>query len=113
LSLLIGSLLHFAEVGRHVHEYLSARFVSYRSETYVPFAEWSRPDQSYLGGTVLNAPVDGKIQLMDFHDKKWTVDVSTAQLKIDQPLLEEGDIAIRGTRTGPNSFRAEIIDEFD
>ena len=112
-SVALGTLFHLFQVGGLINGFLASRFAYYREETYVPFAEWSRPDEGYLGGTVES--VDGKksLRLKDFHDKEWLVDISNAVIKFDIPLEEEGDIAIRGVRTGADAFRAETIDSFD
>lgn len=112
-SVALGTLFHLFQVGSLINGFLASQFAYYREETYVPFAEWSRPDEGYLGGTVES--VDGKssLHLKDFNDKEWLIDISNAVIKFDTPLEEEGDIAIRGVRTGATAFRAETIDSFD
>jgi hypothetical protein len=113
VSVGLGVLFHLFEVGSLINDFLASRFAYYKEETYVPFSEWSRPDEGFLGGTVES--VDGKksLHLKDFQDKEWLVDISNATVKFDTPLEDEGDIAIRGTRTGASGFRAETIDSFD
>ena len=113
VSLGVGIVLYDVDAARKLHEMLALRFPVYRSFTYVPFAEWSRPEQGYLGGTVLAGPVAGIIRLQDFHDNIWAVDISAAQIVLDQAIGEAGDVAIRGHETGPGAFRALIISEFD
>jgi hypothetical protein len=111
-SVILGAALHQAEAGRLLHETLSRWIPAYRDYTYVPYAEWSRPDAGYLGGEVQSVAGE-TMQLEDFQGKLWTVDISQATVKFSDPLIEEGDVAIRGERTGPETFRARIIDEFD
>lgn len=113
LSLVFGGLLYASNIGHTVHEYLEEHFPAYRQFVYVPFAEWSRPDAGFLGGTVLEDDGEGTIRLRDFHDKTWTVDVSGAAIDLDNTLIGEGDIAIKGERTGDDTFRAQKIGEFD
>lgn len=113
VSLAIGAALFASNTPYALHEYLTRHFSAYREFTYVPFAEWSRPDQGYLGGTVMQDPGGGRIQLLDFHDKTWTIDISSATFTLDGSLIEEGDIAIEGERTGADTFRARTIAEFD
>lgn len=112
LSLAIGGALHAADAGRALHEMMAANFKAYRDFTYVPFAEWSRPDEGYLGGTVIGME-NGQIHLRDFHDRIWIVDVGTARIELDESPQDEGDIAITGRRTGPDTFQAATISEFD
>jgi hypothetical protein len=113
ISLVFGALLYASNIGNAVHEYLEENFQAYRDFVYVPFAEWSRPDAGFLGGTVMADDGGGTIELLDFHDKTWTVDVSGADIDLDSSLIDEGDIAIEGERTGDDTFRARKIGEFD
>lgn len=112
-SLGLGTLFHFAEAGRLVNDYLAAHIAAYREQTYVPFDEWSRPDQGYLGGNADKLLDKNTLQLTDFQRKIWTVDISRATITLDGAIEDEGDVAIRGVRTGPASFRAEKIEAFD
>ena len=108
----LGLLLHAIDAGRVTHRFLVSNFASYKILTTIPYAEWSRPDEGYLGGAALS--VNGStLRLRDFGGREWDVDISTATTEIDGSLVEEGDIAIRGTRTGPLSFKARSIAEFD
>ncbi len=112
-SLLTGILLHANAAGQSVHNYLLDHFESYRASTYVPFDEWSRPEQGKLGGTVVEDLGNGSIRLLDFRQKSWLVDISAAESKIDSPIAEVGDVALEGSQTGPDTFRARMISEFD
>jgi hypothetical protein len=112
-SLSIGLFMHYFDVGRALHTMLRERFPAYEAFTYVPFPEWSRPDEGYLGGTVLSDVGGKKIKLLDFRNEEWIIDVQDARIEIDSPLLEEGDIAIEGTRTGDHAFKASRITAFD
>jgi hypothetical protein len=111
-SIALGTLLHFVHAGQLMHDQLFQRFAIYRAWTYVPFAEWSRPDQGFLGGTVIKQPDAEHVLLQDFQQQLWTVDVSTAVNEVDEPLIEEGDIAVEGTRTGSNTFTATRVKPF-
>jgi len=114
ISIALGLVFHFLEAGKAVHELLSAQFPAYREFTYVPYDEWRRPDEGYLGGEALAVDEETKtLRLKDFDGREWTVDISTAVITVEDPLVEEGDVAITGERTGPLSFKATRIDEFD
>ena len=109
----LGILFHFFEAGRLVNDFLAANIAFYREQTDVPFDTWSRPEVGFLGGTVES--VDGKtsLRLKDFHDKEWLVDISGAIITLDNAIGDEGDVAIRGVKTGPSEFHAETIEAFD
>lgn len=113
VSLLLGVMLHASSAGKALHTHLSNRFETYRASTYVPFEEWSRPDLGKLGGTVVEDLGNGSIRIVDFKDKSWLVDTSKAENRLDNPIAEEGDVALEGEQTGPETFRARTISEFD
>jgi hypothetical protein len=112
-SALLGLAFHAADAGRLTHEFFAARLPGYAAYTYVPYAEWSRPDEGSLGGEVLSVDGNASLRLKAFDGKEWSVDISAARINADEPLDDEGDIAITGTRTGPTSFKAETIAPFD
>lgn len=112
-SLSIGFVLNAFDAGRGVHEFLAKRIPGYAAYTTVPYAEWSRPDEGFLGGEAL-AEDGGILRLKAFDGKEWTIDIEGARREdIDGSLVEEGDVAIRGTRTGTSAFKAETIAPFD
>lgn len=112
-SIGLGVLFHFLQAGRLVNEVLAANFDSYRALTDVPFDAWSRPDQGYLGGHADELIDAATLRLTDFRHKVWTVDISHASVILDSAIVEEGDVAIRGVRTGASTFRAATIEAFD
>lgn len=114
-SLFAGWVLHATGAGRHAHAFLSAHVPGYAAYTAVPYDEWSRPDEGYLGGAVLSADGAASLRLKAFDGREWTVDIAGAKLSADLEgsLVEEGDIAVTGTRTGPASFKADTIAPFD
>lgn len=114
-NLLAGWALHATGAGRHAHAVLSAYAPGYAAYTAVPYDEWSRPDQGYLGGAVLSVDGAGSLRLKAFDGQEWTIDISAAKLSegLEGSLVEEGDIAVTGTRSGPATFRADAIAPFD
>ena len=110
-SIALGIALHGFDLGRLTHAFLAAHFPAYERYTYIPYAEWSLPGDGYLGGEVLS--VDGQtMRLKDFRGEEWSIDMSSAKITADQPLIEE-DVAITGRMTGPHQFKAVSIAEFD
>jgi hypothetical protein len=112
-SIGLGLLLYGTDTGGHLNRFLKARFPAYAEYTYIPYAEWSRPDEGYLGGEVLSAEEGRSLRLRAFDGREWMVDISAAEIGFAEPLVDEGDVAIRGERTGPLTFKAKRIDEFD
>ena len=113
VSIGLGLVMNLLNFGGATNSFLNAHIPAYAAYTYLPFDEWRRPDQGQLGGEVLSV-TDGKsLQLRDFNGKDWTVDIATSTIDVEDPLPAEGDITIRGTRTGPNTFKASAIAAFN
>ena len=112
-SLALGVTLHFINAGQRVNDYLITHVAWYRDQADVPFALWSRPALGFLGGTANLVLSDQKLRLVDFNMNVWMVDISAATVDLDVPILEEGDVAIRGHITGPMEFHADLISSFD
>jgi hypothetical protein len=112
-SLGLGWLLHVAQAGQFINNALSVHFASYANYTHVPYAEWSRPDDGYLGGEVQSVEAGKSLVLKDFSGDEWAVDISTAINDVKNQGLVGEDIAIRGERTGRSSFKAKTLEDFD
>ena len=112
-SIAMGVLLYGFDVGGKVHQSLSSHFPSYRAATHIPYAEWSRPQAGFLGGKVQSVTGGKALTLLAFDNMIWTVDISTATIDVGQPLIDEGDIAVEGVRTGLRQFRAVRVIPFD
>lgn len=112
-SFMLGGLLQLFDVGLKTHEYLERNIPYYERLTDIPYAEWSRPDEGFLGGHVDRMQDDVTLVLTDFQKRVWTIDISGANVSLDNPIVDEGDVAIRGVRTGPSTFKAVMIAEFD
>jgi hypothetical protein len=111
-SIVLGVVLIAVDVGPGMHAFLSARVPAYKSYTYIPYAEWSRPERGMLGGEAV-AATDKRLTLRDFKGKVWDIDISEASIAIDEQLVEEGDVAVRGMMIGPSAFKATSIEAFD
>ena len=113
VSIGLGLVLNLLNIGGLTNAFLTAHIPAYAAYTYLPFDEWRRPDQGQLGGDVLSVTDGQSLRLRDFNNKDWTVDISTSTIDVTDPLADEGDITIRGTRTGPDTFKASAIAAFN
>ena len=112
ISIGLGTTLYVFDAGRNLHEFIAAHIPAYERYTTIPYAEWSRPDLGFLGGQALS--IDGSsLSLEAFDGTLWSVDMAGAVISTDGTPVKEGDVAIRGTRTGPASFKAISIAPFD
>jgi hypothetical protein len=112
-SLGLGALLHVLGAGHRAHEFLEVHVPYYERLADIPYDKWSRPGEGYLGGHADALLDKNTLRLTDFLGKVWTVDMTSATVTLDNAIEDEGDVAIRGVKTGPASFRAESIEEFD
>ena len=112
ISIGLGAALYGIDAGRKLHEFVAANFPAYERYTTIPYDQWSKPDQGYLGGRALS--IDGSLlSLQAFDGTIWSVDMAGAVISTDGTPVNEGDVAIRGSRTGPTSFKATSIAPFD
>lgn len=113
ICIVLGGLMHAADAGRHTHNFLAQTFPLYESMTRSPQKTAPQPDAGVLTGAVMS--FDGKSSLMvkDFTGQVWTVDVAGAKITLDEPLGSEEDIEIHGRRTGPNTFQAQSVKDWD
>ncbi len=112
ISIGLGAVLYGLNAGRKLHETIATNFPAYERYTAIPYEEWSRPDLGFLGGQALS--IDGSLlSLQAFDGTLWSVDMAGAVISTDGTPVKEGDVAIRGTRTGPTRFKATSIAPFD
>ncbi len=111
-SLALGVALIALDAGPQLHALLQSRFPAYKAYSHIPYEEWSQPQSGMLGGSAL-AETPTRLTLRDFRGKVWDVDISSVQSDVEGSLVEEGDLALRGAVTGPDSFRATSIEPFD
>ncbi len=113
LSILLGCLLHMANAGRRTHEFLVRHFPVYEVLTRSADKALADPDKGWLAGTALR--FDGKsiLTIKDFNGATWTVDVTDAKVTLDEPLGSQEDVSIKGHRTGPATFKAKTIEDWD
>jgi hypothetical protein len=109
----LGVALHAADAGRHVHGFLSSNFSAYDRLTRSPAKVAPAPALGVLTGAVLSFDGKSMLTLKDFTGKVWTVDVSGAKVTLDAPLGGEEDVEIKGVQTGPATFHAQSIADWD
>jgi hypothetical protein len=109
----LGGLLAFLEVGKLTHQWLLRSVPLYERLVFSREDIWREPDKGYLGGRIIAIEGGASLTLIDFFGKAWTVDIAGAEVRLEEPLADEEEIAIRGVRTGPSAFRAVSIEEWD
>ena len=113
ISAVLGGLLHGFDAGSRIHSFLTSHSTTYRQLTHIPFDEWSRPAEGRLGGRAERMTGPETLEITDFQGQTWIVDLADADIRLDKPPVEEGDVAITGTMTAPGRFKAEVVISFD
>ncbi len=113
LSVGLGALLHHAGAGERTHNFLSARLPAYERLTRMADKALADPDKGWLAGPAVSFDGKSTLTIKDFKGQTWTVDVQGAKVSLDEPLGSEEDVSIKGVRTGPSTFRAQSIGDWD
>ncbi len=111
-SVVIGGLLHLLDVGSQTHQFLQHRLALYDRLTLSREDRLNDPDGGFLAGRLLAVEVGKELTLEDFQGHVWTIDIAGATLRNDVLAVDE-DLAIDGTRTGPATFKASAVRDWD
>ena len=110
---ILGVGLHVAGTGKHVHDYLTAQFPIYDRLTQRREKLSPQPDTGVLTGSVVSVDGTTAMIIKDFTGSTWSVDIKGARVEMDDPLAADEDVEIHGSRTGPATFRADTIGDWD
>ncbi len=109
----LGTGLHVVGAGRNVHVFMSSHLPLYDKLTQSPEKLPPSPSLGILTGTVLAFDGKSTVTLKDFTGKSWTVDVTGAENNLDDPIGAEEDVEIKGAQTGPATFKAQSLKDWD
>ncbi len=112
-SAVLGAMLHQFDVGIVIHQFLNAHVPAYDRMVRTREDYWMAPDEGKLGGRVLAVGPNDVLTVRDFSGREWKVDFAGAPVRLSEPIMDEGIIGIFGVRTGPATFRAHSIEEWD
>ncbi|MEN8224480.1 MAG: hypothetical protein ABFS05_03885 [Bacteroidota bacterium] len=108
LSILLGTVFFIGGGAKWLENAFAVNVSIYESVKEKKARMWSAPEEGYLSGMIHNVS-DSSIQLLDFNENTWTIDMMDAKIS-RMVSLEEGEkIKIIGNITEPYHFRAEEI----
>ena len=110
---ILGGLLDVFDVGMRAHQFLNAHVPAYDRMVRSREDFWMVPDEGKLGGRVLSISDDGVIIIRDFAGQEWKVESAGASVHLSESIMDEGIIGVLGVRTGPATFQAHSIEEWD
>lgn len=113
VAILGGALLAGLHTGSYLHEAAERHIPFYKESVVTKEAQWSRPAEGFLGGTIETMDENG-LALRDFSDQEWSVHMD-AETKFRPPVILEPMIAIKivGDVTGDHAFFAHEIRSWD
>jgi hypothetical protein len=114
ISLLISFLLGFGfyHYGwtETVERQLRARFPGYQHMVYTGENQWMNPEKGLLSGIIIEMNLEKKsIELKDYQDKKWVIDINHAMIRGNISLEKNMELRIIGQKVSENVFMASEI----
>jgi hypothetical protein len=96
-------------LGKRADQDIGKIFSSYSSNVTTKEAQWSRPEQGFLGGTVLSGSANN-FQLQDFSGKNWNVETNSGtEIRPSAEVSAGEKIKILGQEENTQTFQAEEI----
>lgn len=107
-SILLGTLFFIGGGGEWLENAFSVRVGLYEGVQAKKAKFWSEPEKGYLAGTIIEVQ-ETAIQLTDFNEQIWTIDIAHANIP-SVVLISEGEkIKLIGKITSSGNFQATEI----
>jgi hypothetical protein len=107
-SILLGTLFFIGGGAQWLENTFAVEIEFYESIQEKKMNMWSMPEDGFLSGTIESVN-DGSLELVDFNNKKWTIDYQEANIP-PVVLLEEGEvIKLRGKMSSVDHFLADEV----
>lgn len=112
LSIIFGSVLAVAGIGKTTHEVLS-EFPLYNSVTHDSKDVWSRPHSGKLAGTVVSIQDNNDYSVRDFGGHLWRVRMATSTKSLSVPEIRS-TVRMSGLlEPSSNLFIAQSVHEWE
>lgn len=107
-SILLGTLFFIGGGAQWLENVFAVKVELYESINEKKINMWSLPEDGYLSGTIESVNEE-TLNLVDFNNKKWTIDYRQAHVR-QIVLLEEGEvIKLRGKISSAGHFQADEV----
>jgi len=107
-SILLGTLFFISGGAQYLENAFATQFSNYNSIESLKINRWSNPESGYLSGTIINIS-DDKLEIEDFDQKRWKIDISDARLRGNKSLEINAKVKFIGEKTEYNQFKASEI----
>lgn len=114
VSLFISALLGFGfyQYGwtEVVERQLRVRIPGYQRMVYTGENQWMHPEKGLLNGRIIEILAEkNMLLLVDYHSRKWEINITGARVKGNLPLNKEMEIKMIGQQISKNVFKASEI----
>ncbi|MBN2395352.1 MAG: hypothetical protein JXC36_02685, partial [Candidatus Atribacteria bacterium] len=93
-----------------IERQLRLRIPGYHRMVYTSENQWMHPEKGLLGGKVIKIELENdSIQLKDYFEREWKIDISQATVRSTMPLAENMEIRIIGKKISTDIFKANEI----
>lgn len=109
----VGGILFASSAGRYADQLARRNVPGYDRTVLTKEAQWSRPDDGLLAGTIGTVAGNG-FSIEDFSGKTW--EISTDGTTVVRPraaVAPGGEVKVVGEREGNDGFRADEIRPWD
>jgi len=108
LSILVGTLFFIVGGAKWLENKFSVNVGVYESVEDKKIKMWMKPEEGYLSGSIVQVHEE-YLEIKDFNDKTWTIDISHANIANAVLLEEHEKIKIIGNVVPDSNFRADYI----
>jgi len=113
LSIILGTAFFYTGGAEKMEQIFAENISLYKSFKERKISHWSRPEDGFLSGIILENKNSEIILIEDFSGEKWEVDFKDAVIK-GRVLLEKNEkIKIIGEISGDNIFIATAIGQWE
>ncbi len=103
--LVLGVFLRNVGVSEKLNTLFVDNFPSYQQSVDPRYSVWSRPQEGYIAGEILSIQ-DNVVKIKDLDGKKWSIDISQANVRGAVNLTVGEKIKSRGSAQDNNVFNA-------
>lgn len=107
-SILAGTLFFIGGGGEWLDNAFSSRVSLYEGVQSKKIELWSKPENGHLAGIITDIG-ETKIELTDFNNQVWTIDIEQANIPHSVLVVEGEKIKIIGEIISPNAFLAKQL----
>ncbi len=108
-----GALLEQSNVGERLDRRAAQHMKFYQHAQARREGLWTKPDEGFLAGTIVEVQADKILLLNDLQKKRWEVDYEESRVGPRVELSPEEKIRVRGEKIADDKFKAKRIGVWD